>query len=86
MDSEALATLKLMVSPTAAAEAVKSHMTRSFAPGTTDNTATGPKTKAQTGKVRQRKRSGDHRKTVRFADAQESSAGLLRGQRMINTE
>lgn len=87
MDSEALATLKLMVSPTAAAEASKSHTIRSFAAGPSDsNSATGRKTKAQIGRVRQRKRSSDQRKTVRFAEAQESSTGLLNWQRVVNTE
>ena len=86
MDSEALATLKLMVSPTAAAEASKSHTIRPFPAGTADNIATRRKTKAQTRRVRQRKHSGDQRKTVRFAEAQESSAGLSNWQRVVNTE
>ena len=79
MDSEALATLKLMVSPTAAAQAAKGHMTGhsvdrgGLAPGKV-------KAKTQTGRVRQQKHSGrrgEQRKMVRFADAGEAAPGLF---------
>lgn len=76
MDSEALATLKLMVSPTAAAEAVRGHVTRttstSSGGGGRDDTVVvtrdGKKKARASGRVSRRRRgSTEQGKTVRFA-------------------
>lgn len=88
MNSEAMVTLQLMLSPTAAAQAAKGHVTRA-----TPTTSDGATNKPQTGKTnrararaRQRRSSADQRKKmVRFSgdvktdDVMEegASAGLL---------
>ena len=82
MESEALATLKLMVSPTAAAEAVKGHVTsRPTAGGSKDDDGVsvaprGLSREAQTagGERRRRRRTAEQRKTVRFAETEDRGA------------
>ena len=66
MDSEAIATLRLMVSPTAAAQAAKSHVTRAT-PLAIDKPLTAKPSRALA-KARQRRGSNEQqRKTVTFA-------------------
>ena len=75
MDSEALSTLKLMVSPTAVAQAVKGHVTTGPTAASTkddDGMAVVPrnvstKARATGSRARQRRRSAEQRKTVRFS-------------------
>ena len=70
MDSEAMATLRLMVSPTAAAQAAKGHVARATptASGSaTDKPQTGRSSRALA-RARQRRSSTEQqRKTVRFS-------------------
>ena len=70
MDSEAMATLRLMVSPTAAAQAAKGHVTRATPTGSgsaTNKPQTGRSSRALA-RARQRRSSAEQqRKTVRFS-------------------
>lgn len=73
MDSEAMATLQLMVSPTAAAQAARGHMTKAT-PTASDSTTTSKPRTGKTSRVlaraRQRRSSAEQqqqRKTVRFS-------------------
>lgn len=73
MDSEAMATLRLMLSPTAAAVAAKGHVTRTTPTNIASDSATT--SKPQTGntsralaRARQRRKSAEQqKKTVRFS-------------------
>ena len=70
MDSEAMATLRLMVSPTAAAQAAKGHVTRATptACGSTTSKAQTGKSSRALARARQRRSSSEQqRKMVRFS-------------------
>lgn len=70
MDSEAMATLRLMVSPTAAAQAAKGHVIRATpdVSGTTTNKPQTGKTSKALARARQRRSSTEQqRKMVRFS-------------------
>ena len=72
MDSEAMATLRLMLSPTAAAVAAKGHVTRTTptsiaSDSTTSKPQTGNTSRALA-RARQRRKSAEQqKKTVRFS-------------------
>ena len=69
MNSEAMATLRLMLSPTAAAQAAKGHVTRATPTTTSANKPQTGKSSRALARARQRRSSAEQpKKAVRFSE------------------
>ena len=79
MNSEAMATLQLMLSPTAAAQAAKGHVTRATPTTSANKPQTGKSSRALA-RARQRRSSTEQpRKTVRFSEDVKTDDGMEEG-------
>lgn len=79
MNSEAMATLRLMLSPTAAAQAAKGHVIRATPTTSANKPQTGKSSRALA-RARQRRSSAEQpKKTVRFSEDLKTDDGMEEG-------